>query len=62
MRQKTIRDLILKEQLEGIPNLHSISDIDTNFDRSKFMFCVIYKLLLNHSMLQNRHKFLEYSG
>lgn len=61
MRQKAIRDLILKEQLEGIPKLHSISDIDINFGRSKFMFCGIYKLLLNHSMLQNRHKFLEYS-
>jgi hypothetical protein len=60
MRQKAMRDLILKEQLKGIPNLHSISDIDVNFDRSKCMFCGIYKLLLNHSMLTNRNKFLEY--
>jgi hypothetical protein len=47
MRQKAIRELILKEQLKGIPNLHSISDIDINFDRSKFMFCGICKLLLH---------------
>ena len=51
----------MKEQLKGIPNLHSISDIEINLDRFNFMFCGIYKLILNHSMLNNRNKFLEYS-
>jgi hypothetical protein len=52
MRHKAIRELILKDQIKGIPNIHSISDIDINFDRSNFMCFGICILLLNQPMLE----------
>jgi hypothetical protein len=53
MRQKAIRDLILKEQLKGTPYHHSISNIDKNFDRYQLIcFEICKQLLLSQSLFK----------